>query len=419
MSLSPPIMTIFHIPHYNMLYRTSHNFLCSLLVACCCMLLNVTALQAQIQSLKGTVTVAGGENSALATIRIVDQGIGTTSLLDGSYYLEDIAPGEHTVEYSYIGHKTVRQKLTWTKDEVKVMDVVMEEAPIMLTTAFVTPNGEDPAQYILNHVWKKAEQKRASMPAFGAKTSMVLSYSDFDIIKLLPSAIRMMLMGVASTVGFRKVIKLLMKYPELSVSTTADVRHQIMKYTWTNPSIARCSENLTDDEKKTLLKLSDNGDLYEEVYGSGNRFRSKKTKAVLKGSYEDGDQMVFVLEGRQGQEYYEMHVAEDTWDVLKLEQVGFLEHTQIECRPGPGGLYMPVSVNRKLKFLEQSLEEIEKQSAEHVTTPKEEKKMEKKRKEMEKKPEKKAFMESLTERAKARGIQVVLSYGLSISYERK
>lgn len=140
---------------------------------------------------------------------------------------------------------------------------------------------------------------------------------------------------------------------------------------------------------------------------------------MLKGSYEDGDQMVFVLEGRQGQEYYEMHVAEDTWDVLKLEQVGFLEHTQIECRPGPGGLYMPVSVNRKLKFLEQSLEEIEKQSAEHVTTPKEEKKMEKKRKEMEKKPEKKAFMESLTERAKARGIHVVLSYGLSISYERK
>lgn len=56
------------------------------------MLLNVTALQAQIQSLKGTVTVAGGDNSALATIRIVDQGIGTTSLLDGSYYLEDIAP---------------------------------------------------------------------------------------------------------------------------------------------------------------------------------------------------------------------------------------------------------------------------------------------------------------------------------------
>lgn len=402
-----------------MFYRTPHNFLCSLLVACCFMLLNVAVLQAQIQSLKGTVTVAGGENSALATIRIVDQGIGTTSLLDGSYYLEDITPGEHTVEYSYIGHKTVRQKLTWTKDEAKVLDVVMEEAPIMLTTAFVTPNGEDPAQYILSHVWKKAEQKHASMPAFGAKSSMVISYSDFDIIKLLPSALRVTLMGMASMVGFRKVIKLLMKYPELSVSTTADVRHQNMKYTWSNAAIARCNEKLTDDEKKTVLKLSDDGDLYDEVYGSENKFRSKKTKSVLKGSYEDGDQVVFILEGRQGEERYEMHVVEDTWDVLKLEQVDPLEHKQIECRPGPGGLYMPVSINSKLKFFSQSPEEIEKLLAEHETTPKEEKKIEKKRKKMEKDPEKKAFMQSLAGRAKSRGIQVVLSYGLSISYERK
>ena len=401
-----------------MSFRISRNLFLVCFVVCCT-LLHFVSLQAQIQSLKGMVTVAGGENSALVTIRVVDQGIGTTSLLDGSYYLEDIAPGDHTVEYSFIGHKTVRQKLHWTKDEAKVLDVVMEEAPIMLTTAFVTPNGEDPAQYILSHVWKKAEQKHASMPAFGAKVSTVISYSDFDILKLMPSAVRATLMGMASMVGVKKIIKLLIKYPELRVSTTADVRHQNMKYTWSNQAIARCNEKLMDDEKKTVIKLIAEGDLYDAVYGSENKFRSKKTKSVLKGSYEDGNRMVFVIEGRQGKERYEMHVTEDTWDVLKLEQVDNVEHTQIECRPGPGGLYMPVSINYKYKFFEQSLEELKKQSAEYVATPKAEKKEEKLRKKIEKDPEKKATMQSLSDRVKSRGIQVVLSYGLSISYERK
>ena len=69
-----------------MSFRFSRNlFLVSFVV--CCTLLHFVSLQAQIQSLKGRVTVAGGENSALVTIRVGLDGLPKSDVL--KYLLAD------------------------------------------------------------------------------------------------------------------------------------------------------------------------------------------------------------------------------------------------------------------------------------------------------------------------------------------
>lgn len=398
----------------------------------CCLLLSSAVVLAQTQRLSGTVTIAGSENSALATIRIVDQGIGTTSKLDGTYYLEDIQPGQHTVEYSYIGHKTVRQQLTWTRGEAKLLDVAMEEAPILLTTAFVTPNGEDAAVYILNHVWKNAEQKRAKLPAFETKTQMVLSYTDFDILlfyEFLPRIARMTIMGIATVAGLKSFVKLLMAHPELNVTTQSDLHYQKKKFKWDNFAIARCNNTLTADEKKTLYKMSDGDDLYEMVYGDENKLRSRKTRKELKGSYEDGDRMIYVIEGTKDDERYTMHIVEDSWDVLKLEKKDDMELTQIECRPAPGGLYLPVSINTRLTFIDATAEKL-RESLEDAPGDEEEylpeedgkkasKMAEKMANRINDNPEKKERIRQFFERIQTDGIHMVINHGMSISYPSK
>lgn len=395
------------------------------LVLCCCVLLSVASLQAQMPSLSGRVTVSGGENNALATIRIVDQGIGTTSKLDGTYYLEDITPGAHTVEYSFIGHKTVTQKISWSMGEAKTFDVVMEEAPIMLAAAFVTPTGEDPATYILKQVWKNAEQKYATMPAFDAKTLGVLSYSDFEIYEFLPSILRGTIMTLATVAGMRTFVKMLSKYPNLDVALSSDLHYRNKKYTADHNRIARCNVELTADEQKALIKLtSDADDLYAMAYGSGNKFRSKKVKAELKGSYEDGDKLIYVIEGKNGDERCEMHVVEGTWDMIKLETHDSMSHDQMELRKGPGGLYLPVSHNAKLIFNEMSAQEfkdkiaseMEKAEADPKAAQKAEKSAEKMKKKLDKDEEKSVKLKAFYERLQQQGMHIVLNVGESFIY---
>lgn len=388
----------------------------------CCMLL--MAVAATAQTLSGTVTIDGSENSALATIRIIDQGIGTTSKLDGSYYLEDIRPGQHTVEFSYIGHKTVRQQLIWQQGEAKQLDVAMEESPIMLTTAFVTPNGEDAVQYILSRVWKNAERKRATMPAFESNASTVLSYSDFDLLllyDLLPRLARITIMGMASVAGLKSVVKMLIAHPELNVSTTCDLHYKKKSFKWDNFAVHRSSANLTPDEKKALCKMTKEDDLYEMLYGDENKLREKKTRKELKGSYEDGGRMVFVIEGlTKDSTRYTMHVVEDSWDVLSLEKKDRMEQLQVICRPAPGGLYLPVSVNHKLKLIDMTAEQVRehividsigeaKHQVEVTLNPK------KKSRSFDD-PEKEAQFHSFLLRCREHGLHMVINQGVSINW---
>lgn len=376
------------------------------------------------QTLSGKITLKGIDESPLATIRIPSLGIGTTAKLDGTYYVGDIKPGKHTVEYSYIGFKTVKQEITFAAGEEKKLDILMEEAPIMLDAVFITPDGSDPAHYIINKVWANAEKKYKAINTFNAETSTVLSFRDFDIIsEFIPSTLKSVLLFTAGLVGYKKVIKLIFDHPELDVTTANSASFTKGKYKWGKETVKRCNVTLNDKEKEALNKITCHDDLYEMVYKE-NIFRNKKAKIRLKGSYQDGDDFVYILEATKGKDRATMYVIDDKWDVTKyIEKTeGFEE--RYELRKAVGNLYMPVSLNITFSLMKMSAEELKKEAEkdESEMSEKEQKKLNKKREKLEKKLEKdeakKERVKKLAQRIGNRGIDCSVNYGITLKYKK-
>lgn len=381
------------------------------------LLVGVTHLFAQ--TLSGHVTLQGSRDPALATVRIDKLSIGSTAKLDGSYRLTGIKPGKHLVEFSFVGYKTVQQELTFAEGENKVFDVLLEEAPIMLSTVFITPDGSDPAHYIMNLVWANAERKYKANNNFQISTSTVLSFRDFDVMtELMPNSIRRVIMFVAALSGFKGVMQLIFAHPDLDVVTMGNATCKAGKYKWGEERVKTCNATLTDKEKKTLNKLTLHENFYKMIYGE-NLLRHKKAKLTLKGSYLDGNDVVYIIEATKGKEREVMHVIDEKWDVKKYVVTSHDNTIIVEMRKAIGGLYMPVSINTKMVMMKETPEEIEKQLSDEKEPNRKEKRMEEKmKKRLAKDEEHLKRVKKMMERIKDQGMEIAINFGMTLNYSR-
>lgn len=401
-----------------MTYRTKRALACTKLATLLLyIILGVAHLSAQ--SLCGRVTLQGCSDHALATVRIDKLGIGSTAKLDGSYRVTGIKPGRHLVEYSFVGYKTVLQEMNFVEGEEKIFDVVLEEAPIMLSTVFVTPDGSDPARYIMNRVWANAELKYKTNNNFQISSSTVISFRDFDVVtELMPNSIRRLLMTAAALGGFKGVLQLIFAHPDLDVVTLGSATCKAGKYTWSNEQVKTCNVQLNDKEKKALNKLNIHEDLYKMVYRE-NLFRNKKAKLTMKGSYQDGDDLVYIIEATKGKQREVMHVIDEKWDVKKYVLTEFDNTIIVEMRKSVGSLYMPVSINTKMVLMRETPEEMKRKASEENEPSRMEKRMGKKvTKQIVEDEQRMRRVEKMSQRIKDHGIEIAINYGMSLRYSR-
>lgn len=329
----------------------------------------VSVLTTMAQSLSGQVTLNDSVDSPIATIRIDDLGIGTTAKIDGTYKLNDIKPGTHIVEFSYVGYKTVTKELTFAVGEDKRLDVELEQTPITLGTVFVTPDGSDASHFILNKVWEQAERRYKAAGDFKFHTTMLFSYRDFDLLKVfinsLPPFIRRLLYMAIRISGYKDMMDIVFAYPHLDLQTTNSGSCIKKRYKWGTEEVKRCNVSLTDREKKALNKLLKLDDLYKSIYVD-NLLRKKKASVKLKGSYDDGSKVVYILEGKLSGIKATMHVFEDSWDVVKYVEQSGDNKDLWELRKSVGDLYMPVSYNSMGILLQETSESLQKKFSETI-----------------------------------------------------
>ncbi len=100
------------------------------------LLLPLYGLLAQTATLQGAITdAATGEALIGATIQAGSKG--TVSDYEGRYTFV-LSPGNQTIEISYIGYATVRQKIILATGETRQLDVNLTEGAQLLQTATVT-----------------------------------------------------------------------------------------------------------------------------------------------------------------------------------------------------------------------------------------------------------------------------------------
>ncbi len=88
-----------------------------------------------------------------------EEGIGTQSDEDGNFIIELNRTGKTTLEFSRIGYE-IRFIEVDTKYDTTLDDVILEPQLLMLSSAFVTPEGMSPVDYILSSLWAKSKENK-------------------------------------------------------------------------------------------------------------------------------------------------------------------------------------------------------------------------------------------------------------------
>ena len=100
----------------------------------------------------------GGLNEGLAfvNIGIADQGIGTTSDIDGRYRLVNVPAGTHQIDFSYLGYATESAQVTVGAGEEVELDMTLYQEGMKTEEVVVKAQATGP---------KAARTRRTAMPA--------------------------------------------------------------------------------------------------------------------------------------------------------------------------------------------------------------------------------------------------------------
>lgn len=320
----------------------------SLLLACLCC--NSTSTQAQ--SLEGCVMLNDSTPAAYATIYVPALGLGTITDQDGRYLLDEIPLGTHSVEYSYLGYRTARRDLIIDKAGRMAHDERLEEQPIALSDVYITPNGEDPAIYILRKVAEKAAINRKRLASYNASVTHTFHAQDIDFLPVvLPKTYRWALKALVKTFRLGAIYDVCTQNEKVDAKLSLQHHYAKGKTKYANERLISSTPALPDKAKEQLFKLT-HDDIFDLLYGDNLPWGSKAIKKgycqfKLKGTIEENGQVIDVLTSSitHGEFSYNqvLYIIEDNWGILRMESNTPNEYERTECRDIGGGIYLPVS----------------------------------------------------------------------------
>ncbi|MEM8894562.1 MAG: DUF5686 and carboxypeptidase regulatory-like domain-containing protein [Bacteroidota bacterium] len=106
------------------------------------------------QTIRGRITDDKGQPLPFTTIYEKGTTDGTSSNIQGAYFLE-LKPGQHQVVYQYIGYKTQIYEVDIEEGETLELDIALAPELIQLKELVVTGDGRDPAYYIMGRAMAK------------------------------------------------------------------------------------------------------------------------------------------------------------------------------------------------------------------------------------------------------------------------
>lgn len=305
------------------------------------------------QSLEGSVMLNDTTPATFATIYIPELRIGTITDQNGRYLLDEIPLGTYDVEYSHLGYRTVKRKMHIDKAKRLAHDERLEEQPIQLTDVYITPNGEDPAHYILRHVAEQASVNRKRMQRYDATLNLNFHAQDLDFIPaLLPKAVNWVLKSFLKAEHMGAIYDFCSSQQQVD-SRLSLVHHFVKgKTQYADERVLSSTPSMPDKVAKQLFRGT-HVEIFDALYGddlSYGRKALKKSKFNyrLLGTIEEQGMIIDVLESKSLnndsiKETTTLYVIEDNWGILRKEVDTQAMYNRTECRDVGGGIYLPVS----------------------------------------------------------------------------
>ncbi|MBO4447330.1 MAG: carboxypeptidase-like regulatory domain-containing protein, partial [Bacteroidales bacterium] len=315
-------------------------------------ILCMTAL-AQTFEVTGKIFLRDSTSTAAAyvTVYCPSTGNGTLSDEQGGYSLLLPVKGSSRLEFSLMGYATVAMDVANDgSGKLELPPVYLDIQPIMLSAAYITPDGQLPADYILGQVWKKARINRKKMQDYDASVNYRLATHQMDLV---PKLFSKMSVGAAKTAvfftGYYPLFNYCLTHEDMSVKASLERKVRNGKATDSNHRLISSDSVLPNKVRKNVLNIFELVDLFDLVYGTNNEWGekfSKKHKFKLVGTYEYGSRLVDVLYWKNKYSGFTatVHVIEEEWGILKIEVGRGSEVLRMEARDVKEGIFMPVTL---------------------------------------------------------------------------
>ena len=310
-------------------------------------------LQAQNFTLEGSVFFRDSTVTPAAYITVYCPSLGTGTLTDeqGGFSLRLPVQGTHKIEFSRMGYRTVEYEAVYSGvGNQRMQPVYMELQPIFLASAYVTPDGKSPADYILSQVWQTAKVNKKRLGDYGAYVNYNLSTHQMPLVSQLASGFtRNMARPAVYLTGYGPLITFIFNNDDVAVK--ASLKRTVIggKTKDTEQRLISSNKVLPDGVRKNVLSLFSLVDLYGMLYDEGNEWGKKfsdKHKFRLTGTYEYGGKLVDVLywKHKHSGVSVTVHIVEDAWGILRIEVGRGKEVMRCEARDIGGDIYMPVTL---------------------------------------------------------------------------
>lgn len=303
--------------------------------------------------LDGEVTSPGD----YAVIFIPALGMGT--ICDEAGYfnirLSESAPSVK-LEFSRIGYDNEYRSVSLSSADVSadgelwLGDVHMRPQTLMLTAAYITPDGMSPSRFLLKKMRENVLRQRKSKPSYSAELQFNFSTHEIPLLaQVLSGGQKGLAKFAASMMGVGALVKYCLENDDISAS--AELKRNVNKNRSKDYDKIIHKSNpdpLPQNVQKSMFEFVNKVDLFDLLYGEANNWLNsfaEKREFQLEGTYEYGDRLVNVLSytGR-GEMSIKIHIVEQDWGIMKLQIIR--KHNEIlraEARDLGDGVYMPVS----------------------------------------------------------------------------
>ncbi|MDE6871339.1 MAG: carboxypeptidase-like regulatory domain-containing protein [Bacteroidales bacterium] len=293
-------------------------------------------------------TVTGGD-----FVMVYCEACGTGTLTDEKgYYSLEIpgSSGQVKIEFSRIGYTTVYVELDGTGGDIELEDVILEPQPLMLTAAYVIPDGMDPGAFVLSKVWEQSKKNSNKQQSYSADIIYDIVTHDIPTIaRMIPKGMLGIVKVAVAMKGFGPLFRYCIDNDDLAA--TVSLRRNVVKGKAKDhdQQIVRSDQELPKNVQKNIMSVFGLIDLYDMIYGEtaewGEKF-SSRNHFDLVGTYEYGGKLVDVLEWSDPKMMRKatVHVVEDDWGILKVQMFSNNDEVmRCEARDTGSGVYMPVS----------------------------------------------------------------------------
>lgn len=138
----------------------------------CLLILVVTGATVHGQSVTGTVVDEAGRTMPGVTVRIEGTTKGAATDVDGRYTIGDIAPGEHTLIFSFVGYESRTESVTLSAGETQNLDVAMKPTVESLAELVVVGYGVQREREVTGSISKIESKDITDIPTPSFESSL-------------------------------------------------------------------------------------------------------------------------------------------------------------------------------------------------------------------------------------------------------